>query len=377
MLRPLRLPLLASIPPLLAVAALTTTSSVAFAQSCGAWTRVPASDPGSFSMLKGLAVISPADVWTVGGGGFQHDTGRGFALVAAPSLGSLRGGARAIAGDASNDVWADGETHPAQPYAPTSTLVERYTGSSWAIVPSPSPDAKSNVLQGAVALAPTNVWAIGQSAGRALIEHFDGSAWTVASAPAPGTGSSLAAVAAAGPGAIKAVGWFRDAAGTHPLVLSFDGTTWSRDGTPSGAPVLTTIAHVPGTSHFVASGGSTTDSLLRFDGTSWSTRTGAGTPFADSPGEAGWVGAIDAVSDTDVWLVGSYTGSVAVYNAQQPFALRTDGTAWTSTFRTFSVDQGASALVSIGHAGGTMRVAGYYSPTTTSYGEVFAAAAAC
>jgi hypothetical protein len=380
MLPTLRLALMAAAVPLaaLAVAApVPATSTVAAAQGCATWTQVSAHDPGSFSELSGLAVVSPTDVWAIGGGGFQHDAGAGFTLVAAPSLGTLRGGPRAMSGDASNDVWAVGQTAPPRSYPPTSTLVERFNGSSWAIVPSPSPDPQSNTLNAVAALAPNNVWAVGETASRALVEHFDGSSWSVVGVPAPGTGSDLYAVAADGPASVKAVGYTIGAGGVlHPLVLSFNGSAWSVDATPAGA-TLTEVTGVPGTTHFFAAGTSTAQSVLFFDGTTWTSRAGAGTPFKGDSMEDGSIYGIDALSDTNVWVVGSYYGSQAQLYMLQPFALRYDGTAWTSAFSTFSAFSGASSLLSVSHAGTALFTVGYDSPTDTSYGEVFAATRSC
>ncbi|HEY4025175.1 MAG TPA: hypothetical protein VGO86_01995, partial [Candidatus Dormibacteraeota bacterium] len=362
-------------PALAVIGVLVTASTIASAEGCGTWVRLSADDPGSFSDLSGLAIVSPTDIWTIGGGGFQHSAGGGFALVAAPLLGALRGGPRAISADAWNDVWAVGQRAPAQSYPPTSTLVEHFDGSSWAVVASPSPDARSNSLSGVVALAPNNVWAVGQSANRALIEHFDGSSWSVASNPAPGGRSQLYAVAAAAPTSVKAVGYFIDPGGVlRPLVLSYDGSAWSRDATPaSGANLpapLIAITHVPSSTHYIATGGSTAQSILRYDGAAWSSQPGAGTPFRGDVQEEGSVYSVDAISDADVWLVGAYYGSASMLYALQPFALHSGGSGWTSTFSTFSVSSGASALETVGHAGTAMYVTGYYSPTPSSYGQV-------
>jgi hypothetical protein len=383
MMRPLRLAALAAIPALAALAAFGVTApTAAQAQGCGTWTMVGAHDPGSFSDLKGLAAAGSSDLWTIGGGGFQHDTGGGFSLVPAPSLGALRGGPSAISADAPNDVWAVGWRAPARSYPPTSTLVEHFDGASWTVVPSPSPDARSNTLDAVVAIARNDVWAVGHSANRALVEHFDGSSWSVVSAPAPGGRSDLYAVAAAGRASVKAVGYFIDGAGVlHPLVLSYDGSAWSADATPAGGAnptgALVTIASVPNTTHYVATGASTAQSVLRFDGTRWSSQPGAGTPFRGDSMEEGWISGVDALSDTSVWVVGAYYGSQLALYAVQPFALHLDGSGWTSTFSTFSTSSEASSLETVGHAGSRVYVTGYYSPTWSSYGEVFAASLAC
>jgi len=67
------------------------------------------------------------------------------------------------------------------------TLAERWSGSSWATLPSPNPPGSTNAFENGVACPlVTNCWAVGwwwttpASGTKVLIEHWNGRAWTVA-----------------------------------------------------------------------------------------------------------------------------------------------------------------------------------------------------
>src|SRR4029079_7017725 len=70
------------------------------------------------------------------------------------------------------------------------TLIERWNGANWSIVPSPNVGTQSNYLQGIAGSAANDLWAVGyyQTGGqfRTLMEHWDGTAWTVVPSPNPG-----------------------------------------------------------------------------------------------------------------------------------------------------------------------------------------------
>jgi hypothetical protein len=93
----------------------------------------------------------------------------------------------AVHATSATDVWAvgNGGTSAAQ-----TTLTEHWDGSSWTIVPSPSPGTSDSLLA-VTATSATDVWAVGQTNGDAgvepLIEHWNGTAWTVTPTPSPAT----------------------------------------------------------------------------------------------------------------------------------------------------------------------------------------------
>ncbi len=77
----------------------------------------------------------------------------------------------------------------------------------------------NNQLLGVAAVAPNDVWAVGQStdfgAGQTLIVHWNGTAWSTVPSPHPGTYSVLRSVSAVSANDMWAVGTYYTRAG-HP-----------------------------------------------------------------------------------------------------------------------------------------------------------------
>jgi hypothetical protein len=105
-------------------------------------------------------------------------------------------------------------------------------------------------LNGVVALAPNNVWAVGFStpvappksaATLTLIEHWDGASWTVVTSPNVGPNSvyqsnRLEGIAAVSPTDIWAFGSYFAANGSGhqmTLLLHWDGSAWSVAPSPN------------------------------------------------------------------------------------------------------------------------------------------------
>ncbi|MGH2871490.1 MAG: invasin domain 3-containing protein, partial [Solirubrobacteraceae bacterium] len=78
---------------------------------------------------------------------------------------------------------ADG-TYPLE-----STLAERFDGSSWSTMITPSPNAQGDGLSGVSCAAADDCTAVGDGNGT-LVEHWDGSDWSVEPSPSPNHGGS-------------------------------------------------------------------------------------------------------------------------------------------------------------------------------------------
>ena len=76
-------------------------------------------------------------------------------------------------------------------------------------------------------VSPTDVWAVGGGGGGQLIEHFNGTSWSVVASPDAGDDGTLVSISAANANDIFAVGSVGE--GEHPsaAALQFNGTTWS------------------------------------------------------------------------------------------------------------------------------------------------------
>src|SRR5207249_3566210 len=162
-------------------------------------------------------------------------------VVPSPNTSSPQNYLSAVAAVAPNDIWAVGRSSNSLD-AIQRTLVEHWDGTSWSIVPSPSPASANNALNAVVALSANNVWAVGYYNadgyhGQTLVEHWDGSAWSVV--PSPNVGSSsttnaLWGVAAVSGSDIWAVGLYITSTNYYlTLVEHWDGVNWTIVPSPS------------------------------------------------------------------------------------------------------------------------------------------------
>jgi hypothetical protein len=149
--------------------------------------------------------------------------------------------------DATNDVWAVG--YNAEIIDENATLAVHWNGTNWQGTNTPNVGEGSNQLNGVLALAPNDVWAVGfstpvappQSAATLnLIEHFDGTQWSVVPSPNVGPNSvyqsnRLFGLTANSPNDIWAFGsYFSDSGSGHQftLLLHWDGTKWTLAPSP-------------------------------------------------------------------------------------------------------------------------------------------------
>src|SRR5438094_3639572 len=120
----------------------------------------------------------------------------------------------------SDDIGAVGRYNSGRPPTVTGrdTLALHWDGTGWSVVPTPNPTwsgADFFSLEDAEAVSSTQVWAVGYAEDFAslksttLIERWNGSAWAIAASPNPGgpnLPNKLFAVAAAAPNDVWAVG---------------------------------------------------------------------------------------------------------------------------------------------------------------------------
>jgi len=197
------------------------------------WKRVPCPRPGDASALQSIAAISPRSIWTVGWSWhFEqapkvkheyrtltlHWNGRKWKKVRSPNPPPGSAVLSGVAAVGRRDVWAVGTFHHAHGYR---FLAEHWTGRSWSVirVVTGLKLATTNDAFGGpppIKLAAVNssdIWAAGSYYDEAanndgtLIEHWDGKTWSRVPNPNPGyDGNSFAAIAAASPTAVWAVG---------------------------------------------------------------------------------------------------------------------------------------------------------------------------
>jgi hypothetical protein len=266
---------------------------------CGAW-RIVASPNivAADNTLQGVAVISRTDAWAVGSSYsgkplFEHWDGTTWSIVPGPNV---YGGLSAVAAASATDIWAVG-AYSAIWYnsAYRRTLIEHYDGTSWAVVPSPNVPGVDNALQ-AVAVAGGTAWAVGSTThGEAssspqipsqatLIERWDGARWSIV--PSPNgpivdhthAQDDLSSVTIAADGDAWAVGYMytgKDTSGAT-LIEHWDGTRWTVMAYSMGEAALHAVTAVSARDVWAAGGHHGNPLLLHWDGSRWNEVTSPG-----------------------------------------------------------------------------------------------------
>jgi hypothetical protein len=210
-------------------------------ENAGVWSPVSAPSPGGQASLVAVSAGSSSDAWAVGSydGGeknlYLHWTGGSWKRVNGPSNSTLTG----VAVISPTDALAVG--YGTSPAGATVTVSLHWNGKSWTRVATPSPGgAGDDELLGVTAIpGSTGAWAVGyyqDSAAtfKTLVLHWTGSAWRQASAPPVATlGTQLSAVTSVSSRDSWAVGQYDTASNfDHPLILHWNGSTWSRPKLP-------------------------------------------------------------------------------------------------------------------------------------------------
>ncbi len=297
------------------------------APPCGTWSRVPTPNVGnSVTRLTDVTALSSRDAWAVG---LWRDTPSGFGPVAlrwdgaAWSQATLPGTAHlgwypetnGVEAAPNGDVWIVGKVSTTYP-AYTLPLVMRWRGGGWdyvdTVVLQPSTvypfAARGGSLQEVAAVAPDDIWAVGQAAGYGdggatsapLAVHWDGSRWYEVEVPrVANRHHELTGVAAVSSNDVWAVGDYRNVAGAfRGVVYHWDGSAWSHVPSPIEALPDSGLQDVVATGpHDVWAIGTASGVgviLMHWDGSGWS--------LAPAPPNFG--GAMAAVGPNDLWVSG-------------------------------------------------------------------------
>jgi hypothetical protein len=264
--------------------------------------------------------------------------GTAWTLVPMPLPGGEGGGLFDATCVNGSDCWAVGAVVGSGSGNPTGTLIEQWNGSSWSVVPSPTPSGPGVVgaiLSSVSCTSASSCMAVGYATdvgGNNLsdvVEQWNGSSWTII--PSATTGQAFDqlisvqclssvncwAVGNAGPVAQMSsfLPIFPGAIGDQGLIEHWDGSSWSivpsvSEPAPNGG-YLSGFECVGATDCW-ASGATTDDTgnasgilMEHWDGAAW-TDMSASVPGSTAPG---MLAGISCVSATSCWAVGS-TGSL-------------------------------------------------------------------
>jgi hypothetical protein len=285
---------------------------------CLPWQLVPAPTDSS-QQVQGIDGVSSTDFWVVGDAStaphaptILHGNGTGWTI---PAVEPVDGGLLGVDAISANDAWAVGY---AVDYS--ATLAMHWDGSTWSRVSTPSPVGDLDWLGGVSGMSSTDVWAVGVTGyDQGLILHWDGSVWSIVPFPEYPEGEEFRSVKAMAPDDVWAVGGRLSGLNEYPIAQHWDGASWSEVPLPqaeSGYLLMSIDGSGPDDVWTVGIGGP--GSLLyRWDGTTWVKPRF--TPF-------GLTGELRAVSDlapNDVWVAGLKDGG------GPPIAAHTDRSGWT------------------------------------------------
>jgi hypothetical protein len=313
------------------------------------WKRLESPNPGGehCSVLSAVAIAGPGSAWAVGyySDGHMLKTlvvrwnGAVWRQVPSVSPGGSHGDSALadVIAVGSRDAWAVGYTErvtgsdPRDPHVTSKTLIERWNGRRWKLVPSPSPagshEGDTSGLTG-IAAGPAGVWAVGSyrrpgTYPKTLVLRWNGKAWKQVRSASPGCGGALAAVATAGSSGAWAVGNYCTGPVPEPLIERWNGRAWKQLASPRAPGSQGELEGVSATGPSNAwavgqyAGKSREDPAIgtlieRWNGRAWrhvSSPNPGGSVCCH--GEQNSLSAISAASGSNAWATGSYSAGSA------------------------------------------------------------------
>ena len=214
------------------------------------WTpeTTPDGNPGGFNHLYGVAAAG-GTVFAVGTYVdpssstnrlklILQRTGGSWHVSSAPKVATYES-LNAVDATGSADAWAVGSASSNIESAPQVPLALHWNGTSWASKTVPAP--ANTALAGVDERTPSDAWAVGSSfdasgTQQPFVAHFDGTSWHSVATPTLSGGGALNDVVALSATNVAAVGQSNGA----PLILHWNGTSFTRDSTPAFSnPFLT------------------------------------------------------------------------------------------------------------------------------------------
>jgi hypothetical protein len=231
---------------------------------------------GYTAELTGVVDLSPTNAWTVGEANsslLEHWNGSTWSEVTIPDPDFTPGTDDSISASSADDIWVVGSTlnTATDEFVPEAL---HYNGTAWSVVAMPQAGTNSSTIGAVTDISPTNAWAVGEDigatsavGGSTLIEHWNGSSWSIVPSPTPGADPGLTGVAARGPDDVYAVGSNVPSVngGTvQGMILRWNGSAWSVDTDPTAGSYspLFAAATVPGAANEWAVGTLSNASLI-------------------------------------------------------------------------------------------------------------------
>lgn len=312
----------ALVVPLASSAASSATASpLPVSRLACSWRVVPSPSRGA-SSLTAVAATSGKDAWAVG----NHDSGSGprtlverwngtrWKVVPSPNP-ATRGLATdtlsGVVAISKNNAWAFGFYE--KPTTSFRTLVEHWNGSSWSVVPSPNSGSGENVLLAGAAVTRSDIWAVGYRNGpgprRTLVERWDGTKWRIVPSPSPGPrkgDSFLFGVAAVRAREAWAVGT-QPASFGRTLAIRWNGTKWltAKTANPGQGDRFLQGVAAPSARYALAVGSDLNGVRTRALAERWTGAAWSVVPSASPAVDYNSLQGVAARSPSDAWAVGA------------------------------------------------------------------------
>jgi hypothetical protein len=227
------------------------SSGTATSENSGwSWIR-SAYDDYTPTYFADMTCVSGDDCWAVGGRWdnaesrirtlVEHWDGVSWSLMTPADPGTAHT-YWAVTCVSATDCWAVGDYRNGV-FAPLNTLIGHWDGTSWNLVPSPTPSTHQSSLYDVACISSDNCWAVGTNAAanqfyEPLLEKWDGSSWQVVNVPnlISNTDYFLSGVACTSESLCWAIGESSTCAGAclnESLILRWDGTNWTVSPSPN------------------------------------------------------------------------------------------------------------------------------------------------
>jgi hypothetical protein len=198
------------------------------------WMQMPSpnGDHQQINVLNSVTASSARDAWAVGLSEGEteeslvlHWNGRSWKRTAGLEPGD-DSSLNAVAARTARDVWAVGNTHSAHRDS-FQTFIERWNGTRWKRVASPTPAGNRGIIMTGVAAASAGrAWAVGwyltkQQTTQLFMERWNGAAWRQVSGPDPSDTNDQFGGIATRDGNTWAVGFFAPVRPMAPHLVAY------------------------------------------------------------------------------------------------------------------------------------------------------------
>jgi len=250
------------------------------------WRVTPSPNPSQYgNILDGISAVSGADVWAAGyysppsGGAYtliEHWNGSQWSITPSPNPSQSVNILYSVSATSNSSIWATGSY--TSPNGDGYNLIEHWNGSQWSVVSNPNPSQYGNILYGVSAVSSSDAWVAGNyysaslSHTHTLIERWNGSQWRKMSSPSPGGFADLLyAVSALSDTDAWVVGEYLTRSQTeYTLTEHWNGSSWQviPAASPGPAHTLKGVTQAPGSTQVWAVGtysnGSANQTLIEF-----------------------------------------------------------------------------------------------------------------